>query len=63
MLLAVLSHVSVVDTSAQGKRIYVLAKLDTDMRLDLRKQGMWAQTTPCHITDHISVVEQNIFIP
>jgi len=29
---------------------------------DLQKQGMLAQTTPCHLMGHVSGLEQNIFI-
>ena len=28
----------------------------------LRKQGMWAQSTPCLFKGHISVLEQNMFV-
>jgi len=30
--------------------------------MGLRKQGMWVQTTPCHVTGDYSILEQNIYI-
>ena len=42
--------------------VAIINAYNTHMWPGLRKQGMWAQITPCLSKGHISVLEQSIFV-